>query len=574
MRSASIRAAAIGLTCCTIALSLNTRLQACTAFCAAGSGTVLVGNNEDYTNPRTKIWFVPARPGAYGRMYTGFDDLYPQGGMNDRGLWFDGFAAPPLRAAGSAELPNYPGNIVDAAMAECATVEEVVRLFSRYNRAFLSEAILMFADASGDAVSIEPNAFVRKSARTFVQTNFHQSRLQRGQDGRFLTATTMLDRAGEHISPDLFRDILAATHQEGANPTLYSNVYDLRARTMQLYLFHDFTRAVTFRLDEELKKGEHVLDIPALFPKNTAAEAYAAAHPPERRVKDGPIIAATAVLLVVAIAATTFGWRRGGRGVRIGLAAIAAVVVIPIGLTLLLVEMAPPASGQWMQFAIGPATGDSAWVSDGQVRADGLTVRRALAIAYEIPSVRIIGPAWLSETRYTIRAVAGLDASDGLPAMLQQELKRRLHIEAHVEPRPFDVFVLTAIDPRLVRAGGTNPGTWIQKTSVQLRDGSMGRVAEALQAILGQPVIDETHVKGEYDLSFDWRNEDRVASLTATLRDRFGLQLAPGKREMDALVIDRIRRDAVLLLLAEAGRLTRGAPPYVQQRLANILMIH
>jgi uncharacterized protein (TIGR03435 family) len=102
----------------------------------------------------------------------------------------------------------------------------------------------------------------------------------------------------------------------------------------------------------------------------------------------------------------------------------------------------------------------------------------------------------------------------------------------------------------------------------------MGRVAEALQAILGQPVIDETHVKGEYDLSFDWRNEDRVASLTATLRDRFGLQLAPGKREMDALVIDRIRRDPVLLLLAEAGRLTRGAPPYVQQRLANILMIH
>lgn len=574
MRSASIRVAAIGLTFGAIALSVDTRVLACTAFCAVGGGQVLVGNNEDYNIPRTKLWFVPAKPGSYGRMYVGFDDLWPQGGMNERGLWFDGFAAPPVRAAGSADLPSYPGNIVDAAMAQCATVEEVIRLFRGYNRSFLTEAILMFADASGDAVSIEPDAIVRKTGPRFVQTNFHQSRPQKGRDGRFLAATSMLERAGDRISADLFRDILAATHQDGPSPTLYSNVYDLRARTMRLYLFHDYSRAVTFSLDDELKKGAHTLDIPSLFPKNAAADAYAAAHPPERRPQGGVVIAVALAFVCLAIGASAYGWRRGGHAFRLGLAAVAGVIGIPIALAMVAFNMEPDRSASWMRFSIGPATGNSARESPGAVWSDGMTVRRAMAIAYQIPTERVIGPAWLSETRYSIQAVAGLDAEEALPSMLQQELKNRLHVEAHVESRPFDAFVLTAPGPvRLVAAKGQSPATWIQERSARLRDGSINRLAMALQSILGRPVIDETHIKGDYDLAFDW-GEDRVPSVTATLRDRFGLQLTPATRNMDALIVDRIRRDPAMYLLAHAGRLTRGAPSFVRQHLANLLTIH
>jgi len=576
MRSAWIRVAAIALTCGAIALGFDDQLLACTGFCAVGAdGRVLVGNNEDYDIPRTKLWFVPATPGAYGRMYVGFDDLSPQGGMNEKGLFFDGFAAPPVRAAGSADLPQYSGNITDAAMAQCATVDEVVRLFSGYNRSFLSDAILMFADANGDAVSIEADAIVRKTGRYFVQTNFHQSRPQHGRDGRFLTATSMLDRAGDRISDDLARDILAATHQEGPSTTLYSNVYDLRARTMRLYLFHDYSRAVTFSLDEELKKGAHTLDIPSLFPRNAAAEAYAAAHPPERAPLSGGVVGAAALAFVcLAIGASAYGWRRGGRVIQFGLAAIAAVIVIPTALTIVAFNMVPDRSAPWMRFSIGPATGDSARESPGLVWADGMTIRRALAIAYQVPAERVIGPAWLSETRYSINAVAGLDAEDALSSMLQQELKNRLHVEAHVESRPFDAFVLSAPGPvRLVAAKGQSPATWIRKKSVLLRDGSMGRLALALQAILGRPVIDETHVKGDYDLAFEW-SDDRVASVSATLRDRFGLQLTPATRNLDALIVDGIRRDPAMYLLAHAGRLTRSAPPFVRQRLASLLTIH
>ena len=100
--------------------------HSCTAFLAAQGDVVLAGNNEDYVNPRTKVWFVPPEDGRLGRVYFGFDDLYPQGGMNERGLFFDGFATAPREVVGSADKPVYAGGLIDKVMAECATVEEVL----------------------------------------------------------------------------------------------------------------------------------------------------------------------------------------------------------------------------------------------------------------------------------------------------------------------------------------------------------------------------------------------------------------------------------------------------------------
>ena len=150
----------------------------------------------------------------------------------------------------------------------------------------------MFADASGGSVSIEANAIVRKQGAHFVQTNFHQSRGLSGPGlERYQTASSMLERAGAGISVDLFRRILAATRQESAgSTTLYSNVYDLTSRTMYLYHFHDYDHVVAFRLDDELKKGERALDIPSLFPRNAAADAFAASWPRQRSTSPAPAI--------------------------------------------------------------------------------------------------------------------------------------------------------------------------------------------------------------------------------------------------------------------------------------------
>ncbi len=250
--------------------------QCCTGFCAVARGLVLAGNNEDYSNPFTKIWFVPAEKGTYGRVYVGFDNFWPQGGMNERGVFFDGFATERVAATGSAGREVFRGNLLDGAMAECATVEQVVGLFEKYNRKFLEHAVLFFADANGDSVIIEPDAILRKQGRYQIQTNFHQSRVKPAEItcDRYKIAARMLGEAGENLSVDFFRRILAATHAEGANPTLYSNIYDLKRRVMYLYHFHNFENVVTIDLAEELKKGKRALDLPSLFPRTFAAEAF------------------------------------------------------------------------------------------------------------------------------------------------------------------------------------------------------------------------------------------------------------------------------------------------------------
>jgi len=247
---------------------------ACTAFYAVQGETILAGNNEDYVNPRTKVRFVPAQDGRYGRIYFGFDDLYPQGGMNDRGLFFDGFATALRKVVRSTDKPVYTGALIDTVMAECATVEEVLAVFEKYNLEFMERAMLMFGDATGDSAIIEGDDVVRKQGRFQVVTNFYQSQTPAGQEPceRYRIAVRMLENADE-ISVPLCRRILSAVHAEPS--TLYSNIYDLRRRRVYLYHFHNFENVVVFDLAEELKKGKRVLDLPSLFPPTFAADDFA-----------------------------------------------------------------------------------------------------------------------------------------------------------------------------------------------------------------------------------------------------------------------------------------------------------
>lgn len=254
----------------------NSPLLACTAFFASQGDKVLVGNNEDYINPITKIWFEPAEDKKYGRVYFGFDNLWPQGGMNDQGLFFDAFATQPKKIKISIDKPKYQGNLIEKVMAECATVEEVINIFDRYNLQFMEKFMLMFADKTGASAIIEGDVVIRKEGPYQVITNFYQSKIKDRNYPceRYKIATEMLKK-NSAISVKLFRQILAAVHAEGEYVnTLYSNIYDLQKGIVYLYHFHDFANEVVIDLDEELKKGKHIYDLPSLFPRTFHAESF------------------------------------------------------------------------------------------------------------------------------------------------------------------------------------------------------------------------------------------------------------------------------------------------------------
>ena len=76
---------------------------ACTVFSAALNGIILAGNNEDWYDSNSRICFYPQESGKYGRFI--FRDLYgfPQGGMNECGLFYDIAATPLLEITSSLD---------------------------------------------------------------------------------------------------------------------------------------------------------------------------------------------------------------------------------------------------------------------------------------------------------------------------------------------------------------------------------------------------------------------------------------------------------------------------------------
>jgi hypothetical protein len=77
----------------------------CTIFMAAFGYKVLYGNNEDWRDPHTYVWTSPATKDAYGALYLGFGNRWPQGGVNETGLAFDSNALPESLLNPHPELP-------------------------------------------------------------------------------------------------------------------------------------------------------------------------------------------------------------------------------------------------------------------------------------------------------------------------------------------------------------------------------------------------------------------------------------------------------------------------------------
>lgn len=255
-------------------------LAPCSAFLIAGDGRVLMGNNEDFWDHRTLVWFEPEEAGRYGSVYLGYTNRFPQGGMNSAGLAFDGFATanyPLTEQAGKPAYPGPPGFMVEEIMATCATVAEVQEFVERYDISWMYTAMLLFADKHGDSLILEGDRIVHKQGDFQVVTNFYQSKhgYVGGQCSRYDAAVRVLEDRKD-VSLELCRKALGAAAQLAGTPTQYSNIFDLQAGRLYLYHFHNFEEVVLFDLAEELEKGLHTLEIPKLFPETEAFSAFVA----------------------------------------------------------------------------------------------------------------------------------------------------------------------------------------------------------------------------------------------------------------------------------------------------------
>ncbi len=192
---------------------------------------------------------------------------------------FDAFATEPKPLTQQDGKAAFSGGTMNEVMETCSTVKEAVAFLKRVDlRPLLTSAMLFLADASGDSVIVEGDVFVPKEGDFQVVTNFRQSepRGEAAQCPRYAAAVKVL-KARTTTSETVAVAALSAAAQRGDRAaTLYSNLFDLKARTAKLYLFHDYEHPVVLDLAVELKKGRRTLRIPDLFPTNPAFEAYVA----------------------------------------------------------------------------------------------------------------------------------------------------------------------------------------------------------------------------------------------------------------------------------------------------------
>jgi len=256
----------------------------CTIFTAAYGGTVLFGNNEDYINPNTYYWVAPSGgANKYGCIFFGFDNFFPQGGINEKGLAYDGNAIRPARLNRHPELP--PIKNWENLLGQCATVEEALQWAKKYNWGTSFGGQIHLADPTGDAAVIGPGAdgelaFTRKKPGDgyFISTNFNLANPSTGgfPCRRYETVTRMFEQRNpvEALTVDYVRSVLAATHQEGAVVnTVYSNIFDLRRGVIYLYHWYQFDEVVELKVAEELAKATPPTPIRTLFSKQTVERA-------------------------------------------------------------------------------------------------------------------------------------------------------------------------------------------------------------------------------------------------------------------------------------------------------------
>jgi len=134
-----------------VALSVGL-LEPCTIFTATIEGRTLVGNNEDWEDFPTRVWFLVPQEGAFGRLLFGFINGWVQGGMNDQGLFLDWVAGYTTGWTRSPNLPDFFENIsVDGFANILSTCRLKGRFQTRYSNIYdLREGEVHVYDFAGN----------------------------------------------------------------------------------------------------------------------------------------------------------------------------------------------------------------------------------------------------------------------------------------------------------------------------------------------------------------------------------------------------------------------------------------
>jgi len=193
--------------------------------------------------------------------------------------------------------------------------------------------------------------------------------------------------------------------------------------------------------------------------------------------------------------------------------------------------------------------------------------------AYGISDYKIIGlPDWVNSDRYDIEAKGAVTAGQKqIMLMLQSLLSERFAMKAHFETRDMPAYILTVAKggpkmhflgaedcvPRDTTRLDVSNVSNVCGNNLRPRNGgwvanhiSMPQAVALLANVLRRPVVDQTGIKGTFDVHMQWSDDlapangegDTPPSISTALRETLGLELKSGRGPAKVLVIDHIER--------------------------------
>jgi uncharacterized protein (TIGR03435 family) len=195
-----------------------------------------------------------------------------------------------------------------------------------------------------------------------------------------------------------------------------------------------------------------------------------------------------------------------------------------------------------------------------------LTLGFLMSFAYNLPARQIAGkPAWMDTEKWDIDAKSdtpGMPNESQMRVIVQKLLAERFGLQFHEEKRKVAAYelVVSKDGPKMTKAGASSPpkvllypqGVLIAQ-SVPATD-----LAQFLQSIFGQPVVDKTRLEGRWDFTMKWTPDEtqfadvpepvrRPADegnepppLFTAIQQQLGLKLEAQNAEVQVLVVNHV----------------------------------
>jgi uncharacterized protein (TIGR03435 family) len=172
---------------------------------------------------------------------------------------------------------------------------------------------------------------------------------------------------------------------------------------------------------------------------------------------------------------------------------------------------------------------------------EGLTLRRTLGLAYVLPELRVLGPAFLDEDAFNLVMRFDTKASqDAILTAFQQVLLDHFHVTVARRDEAMPIYVLRQVSGAKPTIKSSNQS----KSRITVHDGrdvdATGATIKQLMARLepysDRPIFDETGITGTYDVKMTIDESD-LGSIVKSVRDQLSLELVSENRSIPVIVV-------------------------------------